>query len=97
MVVESPVNGLHVRQPVVGQSVVLELGPHVFIGVEFRRVGREELYLYSRVLCQEVAHRSCPVGGTPIPQNRDLSSQVAKQMSDEQHDFRGANTLVREE
>lgn len=66
----------------IGQCVV-HLVPYGFVGVEFRRIGRETLQVNSRELATEFADRFTLVRLAVVPDHNDLATQVTKQMAEE--------------
>ena len=66
----------------IGQCVVY-LVPNAFIGVEFRRVGRESLEAKSREATTERADGFAFVGFAIVPDHDDLAAQMMKQMAQE--------------
>jgi hypothetical protein len=68
----------------VGHLMAFPVTPHIFGGIKFRGIGRQPRQMDTPVLLgQEVTHTAATVSRQPIPNDQDLSLDVALQMAEE--------------
>lgn len=68
--------------------------PHALVGVEFRRVGGQELETKSRDPAAELPHEPPAMQAEPVPDQDHRPAQVAEQMAQERDDFEFAEVVV---
>ena len=70
------VNFFQFEQAVVGETIVLEMGPDVFHWVEFQRIRREALNRESRVRRPPQLDLGAAMGVEPISYENDVASKM---------------------
>lgn len=82
---------------IVGQGMTLQIAPTVFVGVQFGRVGREELGLQTPAAGQKRFHLFPPMSVEAIPNQKHLAPQVPQQIAQEGDHLLLANGAIRME
>lgn len=77
----------------VGQRVLC-LGPDALVGVEFRSIGRKGFETQAGVLTKKGADRLTFVDSAVVPDDDDVSAQVAQEMTQEAADFFAMDVLL---
>ena len=81
------VQGVHVRRAGVGQRVVFEVAPPVFVGVEFGRVAREVFQVKSPTPPEPRPQCPALVGRQVVPDHHHAPTQVPEQVTQEVDDL----------
>ena len=82
------------KDRIVGHGIVLEVAPDVLGGIEFRRVGREELGMEVGMTGQVVAHPQRLVGAEAVPEQHDGTGEMALQFAEVVLNFGRVDVLV---
>ncbi len=79
------------------RTAVGELGfeviPHLFVGIEFGRIGRKAFEVKSRMTSEEFGERRATMNGTAVPQQHDVTAKVTQQQPQEGGDFEVAEVV----
>lgn len=82
-----------IRRTAVCQAA-LRLPPHALVGVEFRRVGRQELQMQAGHLPAELPDELAAVHAEVVPHQHDGTAQVTEQVLQERDRLRLADIVV---
>jgi len=91
--VQPPVEGIQIVGPTIGQTG-LGIGPHAFVWIELRRVGREGLEVEPRVAATQLPNRFALVDRGIVEDRDDLASQVSQQVAEEVADVGVADIVA---
>ena len=80
--VQSPVEGIQIVGPTVGQTG-LGIGPHGFVWIQLWRVGRKELEVEPRVAATQLPNRFALVDRSIVEERDHVAPQVVQQVAEE--------------
>jgi len=70
-----------------------EVMPHLFVGIEFGRVGRKAFDVKSGMTSEQRGERGAAMDGAAVPQQHDVTAEVRQQQAQEDSDFKMAEVV----